>query len=148
MNFVAENSNKLRKLGLGGKIIWARSMFNTWADSIGYTSLSMKQGSLFCFVCLANISQIMALHFALLVFSECSQWVEVHWVGFIMFQSTVEKLLNIEKKITENSFKSKQKIYKRIWAFLVLLKSPWWAGFKEGDFKKNRLEVGEILIFK
>ncbi len=44
-----------------------------YSQCVTYTSLSMKQGSLFCFVCHVDISQIMALHFALLVFSECSQ---------------------------------------------------------------------------
>jgi hypothetical protein len=33
---------------LEGKISWGRG--NTWANCTGHTSLSMKQGSLFCFV--------------------------------------------------------------------------------------------------
>ncbi len=100
---------QITKIGFGRKNHLSSQHVHTWADSIGYTSLSMKQGNLFCFVCHADISQIMALHFAILVFLECSQWVGVQWVGFIMFQSTVEKLMNIEKKCIENSFKSKQK---------------------------------------
>jgi hypothetical protein len=35
-------------------------------------TLSMKQGSLFCFVCHAEISKITVLHVVLLVYSESS----------------------------------------------------------------------------
>jgi hypothetical protein len=27
---------------------------------------------------------------------ETPQWIELHWIGFILFQPMVEKLLNIE----------------------------------------------------
>ncbi len=100
---------QIAKIGFRRKNHLSSQRVHTWADSIGYTTLSMKQGSLLSFVCHVDISQIMALHFAVLVFPECSQWVGVHSVGFIMFQSMVEELLNIEKEIIENSFKSKQK---------------------------------------
>jgi hypothetical protein len=44
--------------------------------------LFMKEASLFCFVCLAEISQTRAFHLALCVSSESSQWVGVHWLGW------------------------------------------------------------------
>ncbi len=60
--------------------------------------LSMKEGSLFCFVCHAEISQAMVLHVTLLISLESSQWVGVHWLGFglRLFGATVWKLLIIE----------------------------------------------------
>ncbi len=63
----------------------------------------MKEGCLFvCFVCHGEISQTTMPLAAFLVHFESPKWVWVHkwiWVhrvGFIMFQSKVEKLLNIE----------------------------------------------------
>jgi hypothetical protein len=40
---------------------------------VKHASLSMKEGSLFCFVCHAEISQTMVLHATLLVSLESSQ---------------------------------------------------------------------------
>jgi hypothetical protein len=56
----------------------------------------MKQGSLFCFVCHAEISRTMALHAVLLVSSESSWQVGVHQLGLRLFGATVWKLLIIE----------------------------------------------------
>jgi hypothetical protein len=50
-----------------------------------------------CFICHVEISETMAHIAMLLVLLESPQWVGVHWVGFIMFQPTMEKLLNIEQ---------------------------------------------------
>jgi hypothetical protein len=50
---------------------------------IGY--LSMKQGSLFCFVCHTDSSQTTALHVAFLVSMESSWWVRVHQLGLRLF---------------------------------------------------------------
>jgi hypothetical protein len=58
--------------------------------------LSMKEGSLFCFVCHAEISQTTVLHATLLVSLESSQWVGVHWLGLRLFGAMVWKLLIIE----------------------------------------------------
>jgi hypothetical protein len=58
--------------------------------------LFMKEASLFCFVCLAEISQTRAFHLALCVSSESSQWVGVHWLGLRAFEIMMSKLLIIE----------------------------------------------------
>ncbi len=50
----------------------------------------------------------------------------MHQVGFIIFQITMEKLLNVEQFFfIKNSFKSKLKIYFfKLGVLLVLLESP------------------------
>jgi len=48
---------------------------------------------LFCFVCLFQTITLIA---TLLELLEIPWWIEVHWVGFIMFPHIVEKLLIIE----------------------------------------------------
>ncbi len=59
-------------------------------------NLSMNPGSLFCFVCPSDISQTMALHATLLVSSESSEWIGVHWLGLRLFGAMVWKVLIIE----------------------------------------------------
>ncbi len=60
------------------------------------------------------------------------QVVGVHKVGFIMFWLNNEKVVEYwTKKFTENLFKSKVKIYKRIWARSWYFQKPlmsgiWW----------------------
>jgi hypothetical protein len=49
------------------------------------------------FVCCVEISQIMAILVAILVMLESPQWIVVYWVGFMMFQPMMQKLLNIEQ---------------------------------------------------
>jgi hypothetical protein len=61
-----------------------------WSELVSYFVC------LFCFVCHVEISQIMGPLVGLLVPLESPWWVEVHWVGFIIFPLTVGKLLNIE----------------------------------------------------
>ncbi len=76
--------------------------------------VSIDESSLFiCFVCHVEISQTTMPLAMLLVPLESTQRVGVHWVGFVMFQPTLEKLLNIEpffKKILKKSYKSKLNI--------------------------------------
>jgi hypothetical protein len=69
--------------------------------STSYTSLSMKQGNLFCF-CYAEISQIMILHATCLVFLESSQWVGVDQIGFRLFGALVWKLWLLNHFLNEN----------------------------------------------
>jgi hypothetical protein len=57
-----------------------------------------------------EISQTMMPLATLLISLESFQWVAVHQVGFIMFQPTMKKLLNIEQFFIKNSLKSWQKI--------------------------------------
>jgi hypothetical protein len=66
------------------------------------TNLSTKECKSFVwFVCHIEISQIIMfvflLHSWVLLLLESSQWVGVHWVGFIMFLPTMNKLLIIEQ---------------------------------------------------
>jgi hypothetical protein len=65
-----------------------------------------------------------------------SQWGKVHQVGFIMFSPMVEKLLNIE-----NSFKSKLKNYKRIWAtdYDLFKGFLWKSGLNTPFFKFDKI---------
>jgi hypothetical protein len=49
--------------------------------------LSMKQGSLFCFVCHDEISQTMRLHVGLLVSLDKFQWVRVHQFDLRLFRA-------------------------------------------------------------
>jgi hypothetical protein len=66
--------------------------------SLLLTYLSMKQGSLFCFVLFyhTQISQIMALHAMFLASLESSRWVGVHHLGLRLVGGAVWKLLIIE----------------------------------------------------
>jgi hypothetical protein len=59
----------------------------------------MKEGNLVFFFFFGDIesSQTMAPFAMLLVSLESPQWARVHWFDFIMFQPTMEKLLNIEQ---------------------------------------------------
>jgi hypothetical protein len=58
----------------------------------------MKEGSLFCFVCDVELSQIIApLHHACGILLENPWWVGMDGVGFIMFWHPMEKLWNIEQ---------------------------------------------------
>jgi hypothetical protein len=54
--------------------------------------LSMKQGSLLCFVTLRSSKP---WHF-MLISSKSSQWVQVHWLNLRLFGAMVWKLLIIE----------------------------------------------------
>ncbi len=47
VDFVARNSNKLQKLGLGGKINWAPKCVHTWPNGTAYTSLKWKKEEIF-----------------------------------------------------------------------------------------------------
>ncbi len=67
---------------------------HTWANGTCDTSLSMKQGSLFCFVCWDLPTRV--FHAALLVSLESSWWVGVHQLGLRLFGAMVWKLLIIE----------------------------------------------------
>ncbi len=63
--------------------------------SLWLTYLSMKQGSLFCFVlfCHAEISQTMALREAMfLASSKSSPWVRVHQLGLRLFGSSKQNV--------------------------------------------------------
>jgi hypothetical protein len=61
------------------------------------------------FVCCIEFFQIMSL-ITLLIRLESSKQIRMHWVDFIMFWCTMEKLVNIEQISTQNSFESKLKI--------------------------------------
>jgi hypothetical protein len=72
-----------------------------------------------------EISQtIVPLVALLLLVLESPRWVGVHWVGFMMFQPMVEKLLSIEQIFTKNSFKSKLKIVKEFGCALSIFQKP------------------------
>ncbi len=64
--------------------------------------ISMCEGRkiLVCFVCDINISQTMVYVAAFLVTLESFQWIGVNQVGFIVFWPTLNKILNIEQKIS------------------------------------------------
>jgi hypothetical protein len=63
----------------------------------------MKEGWLvvcFCMFCLSHgdlPNQTMVSLVAILIHLESPPWVEVQWVGFLMFEPTMKKLLNIEQ---------------------------------------------------
>jgi hypothetical protein len=57
---------------------------------------SKCESKVICFVCHAEIFQIMALHVVLLVSSESSGWVGVHQLGLRLFGAMGWKLLIIE----------------------------------------------------
>jgi hypothetical protein len=61
------------------------------------TNLSIKQGSLFCFVlfCLPRWDLPNCGAYMLLASSESSRWVRVNWLGLRLFGATVWKLLII-----------------------------------------------------
>jgi len=55
------------------------------------------------FICHIVTFKTTTLLATLLVLLQSLSWVGVQKVGFIMFQPLMEKLLNIEKKFTQNS---------------------------------------------
>jgi hypothetical protein len=102
VNFVAENSNKLQKLGLEGKISWAprcvhiakfgksenvknKKCVHTSANGTCYTSFCFKEGSLFLLFVMLRSPK-----------SWCPPlcyWYQYkffnYWGGFVMFQPLV-----------------------------------------------------------
>jgi hypothetical protein len=103
--------------------------FGVWV-----TNLSMKHGSLFCFVlfyflCHAKISHTIVLHVTLLVSLQNSQWIEVHWVGLRLFGTMMWKLLIIELlfewKLNIIETKKFIRIWKHSWCY--------WKGFGKLD---------------
>jgi hypothetical protein len=60
------------------------------------THLSMKEGSLFCFVCSYEIHQTRTLEIVFLVSLESSPQGGVHGLGSMTFGLVLQKLLNIE----------------------------------------------------
>jgi hypothetical protein len=54
----------------------------------------------------------------------------------------------LNKIFTENSFKSKLKLYKNLGKLSVSLGSPSWVGFNEGDLEIFRCKVWKILNFE
>jgi len=69
-------------------------------------------------------------------------------VGFITFQPMMKSSLNIEQIFFENLSNSKLKIVGNLGTLLVLLKSPYWVGFNEGDLEVFRLKSQERLNFE
>ncbi len=109
----------------------------------------MKQGNLFCFVllCHVQISQTMMLHAGLLVSSESSQWIVVHWLGLKLFGAMVWKLLIIEpfSQWKLNKFETKKCI--GIWGGgFGVLESPWWVAFNGVSFTIFRAKVWHIVF--
>jgi hypothetical protein len=54
----------------------------------------------------------------------------------------------VSQFFTKNSFKSKLKTIGKLGVFLVLLESPHWVGFNEGDLEIFRPNVDKILNFE
>jgi hypothetical protein len=102
---------------------------------------------LFCFVFFghAEISRTMMLHVALLVCSESSRRVGVHWLGLRLFGATLWKLLIIEPFSQWQLNKIKTGNYIGI---LGVLESPWWVRFNRVYFTIFRAKVWKILILK
>jgi hypothetical protein len=75
----------------------------------------MNRGSLFCFVYPSDISQTMALHATLLVSSESSEWIAVHWLSLRLFGAMVWKLLIIESFSQWKLNKIETENYTGIW---------------------------------
>jgi hypothetical protein len=82
----------------------------------------MKQASLFCHT---EISQIVVLHAALLVCSESSCWVRVHWLGLRLFGAMAWKLLIIQSfsqwKINKIKIDNCIGIWRHSWCFWKVL---------------------------
>jgi hypothetical protein len=113
----------------------------------------MKQGSLFCFVCHAEIFQITttALHYVvLLVSSESSQWVsrgaltwfEIAWSYGV---EAIDYWIIFSIKIL---IQLKLKIVLEFGAFLALLESSSWVRFNKVYFTIFRAKVWKILTFE
>jgi len=91
------------------------------------TLLSMKQGSLFCFVLSHwDVPHHSASRWALGIFS---WWVWVHWLGLRLFGATMWKLLIIEPFSEWNLNKTQTENCIRIW------ECSWccWKAFDESD---------------
>jgi len=103
-------------------------------------NLSMKQGSLFCFVCHVEIFQIIVLHIALLVSLESCQWVGVHWFGLRFFGAMVWKLLIIEPFSPWKLNKIETENYIGIW------RSSWccWKALDESDLIEFISQFSEL----
>jgi len=111
--------------------------------------LSIYEGRLFvCFVCHIEFSQNLNAFCHTLNIVESLQWGGVHHkgFGFIMFQLAVKKLLNIEQFFIE--FLCNWKLKGNLGVPLVLMESPQWVAFNEGDLEFFRPKVQEILNFE
>jgi len=104
------------------------------------TLVSMKEGSLFCFVCTYEIHQTWMLQIEFLVSFESSWERGVHRLGFT---SGVEVLEHWKIKLNR-SWK-----FQRNWNVLwVLLERSWWVGFNGIYLVRFGFRMWEILVFK
>jgi hypothetical protein len=122
-------------------------------------NLSMKQGSLFCFVlsCWDLPTHGTSCGVGggeLCISSESSRWARVHWLGLRLFGASVWKLsinepfllLEIQKKIGKNNWVRKEKIN---WALNVFTLGPNATGYTKVSItrkKKNCLDRTYRLV--
>jgi hypothetical protein len=116
------------------------------------SNLSMKQGSLYCFVLFVTLRSPnpRLIDATLLVSSETSWWVGVHWLGLGLFGATVWKLLIIEQfsQWKLNKIETENCIW--IWGHSWWC---WWKAHSQSDLIEfisqfSELKVWKILIFK
>jgi hypothetical protein len=124
--------------------IWKKSTWHNYFYYVDFLicslrNLSLKQGSLFCFVLFyhVEVSKTTMFHAVLLVALESSQWVKVHRLGLRLFVAIVWKLLIIEPFLNENQINC-----------LVLLESLQGVRFNKFYFRIFRAKVWKILIFE
>ncbi len=86
--------------------------------------LSMKQGSLFCFVFYSELSWIMVLHATIWVSLKSSWWVGVQQLGLRLFEVTMWKLLIIEPFCQWKLNKIKTESCIDIWGVLDVIGKP------------------------
>jgi len=102
------------------------------------TLLSMKQGSLFCFVLSHwDVPHHSASRWALGIFS---WWVWVHWLGLRLFGVTMWKLLIIELFSEWNLNKIQTENYIRIWE----CSTRCWKAFDESDLIEFISQFSEV----
>jgi hypothetical protein len=83
---------QIAKLWVWKEIQLSPQCVHSWANGTCYTSLSMKQGSLFCFVCWDLPTRV--FHAALLVSLESSWWVRVRQLGLRLFGATAVEAID------------------------------------------------------
>jgi hypothetical protein len=116
---------------------------HTWANGTCYTSLSMKQGSLFGFVCWDLPTRV--FHAALLVSLESSWWVRWFETVWSYGVEAIDYWTKFSMKIKKNK---KWKLYWNLGVLVILLESPQQVRCNKVHFTIFRTKVWKILIFE